>query len=80
MVERLVEAGLRHGEIALAGAGEEVGDEGVQPEIVALAVGRPQAEGAVGALPRHLLVDRLLDAAVEIGVDREMLGAGELLA
>ncbi len=77
MVERIVEAELRHGEAALARPCEEVGDEGVQPEVVALGIRRPQAEGAVGALPRHLLVDGRLDAAVEIGIDGQMLGAGE---
>ncbi len=77
MVERVVEAELRHREIAFAGAGEEVGDKGVQPEIVGALIGGPQAEGAVGALARHLLVDGRLDAAVEVGIDGEMLHTGE---
>ncbi len=40
-VERLVEGPLRNREIALAGAGEEIGDEGVEPGVVVAAVGRP---------------------------------------
>jgi hypothetical protein len=41
---------VRHRERALAGPGQEVGDESVEPEIVVVAVARPQAERAVGAL------------------------------
>ena len=79
MVERLVEALLRHGERPFARPRQEVGDESVEPKIVAVAVGRPQAEGAARVLPRHLPVDRLFQTPVEIGVDREMFERRQLI-
>ena len=78
-VQRLLEGLLRHGEILLARAGEEIGDEGVEPRVLVAAVGRPHAEGAAGALPAELALDRLLDPPVEIGIDVELLDRRELV-
>ena len=76
-VERLIERLLRDGETAFARAGEEVGDEGVEPHVVMVAVGAPHAEGAAGALAGELPFDRLANASVEIGIDGEMFDRGE---
>ena len=78
-VERLIEGLLRHGEIALPRTGQEVGDEGVEPSVVVIAVGAPHAERAARALAAELALDRLVDPSVEIGIDAEMLDRGETI-
>ena len=78
-LQRLVEALLRHLERTLARPRQEVRHESVEPHVVVAGAGGPQAEGAVGILAVHLAVDRQFDAAVEIGVDRQMLDRGELV-
>ena len=55
---------------ALARPRQEVGDVGVEPDVVAAR--RPQAERAVRALTRQQPVDRLADALVDRGVEREL--------
>ncbi len=70
-------ADVRHREAALARPRQEVGDVGVEPDIVA--AGRPQAERAVRALPRQQPVDRIADALVDRGVEREMRFAREIV-
>ena len=66
-IERLPEGPLGDHVLLLAGAGQEVGDEGVEPGVVVLAVGRPQAEGAAGALAAHLALDRLVHTGARSG-------------
>ena len=77
-VERRLEADLRHVEIPLARPRQEIGREGVEPDIVG-GILRPQAEGAVRGLARHHPLDRVLDAVVDIGIDAEPLARGELV-
>ena len=68
---------LRHLEMALARPGEEIGDVGVEPGIVA--ADRPQAERAVRILPRQQTLDGVLDALVDVAVERELGLRGELV-
>ena len=76
-IERRIERQLRHDEIALPRAGEEVGHEGVEPGIVIVAVGAPHAEGAARALAAELALDRAADPPVEIGIDAEVFDRGQ---
>ncbi len=70
MVERLVEAVLRHGERPLARPGQEVGDEGVEPQVVAVASAahRPKAPFELCRVISRSIAS--LTRRVEIGVDR----------
>ena len=61
---------IRHRKSLFAGAGQEVGDVGVEPGVVA--AGRPQPERTVGALPRQQPVDGIPDALVDRGIHRKM--------
>ena len=76
-LHRQPERNVGHREVALARPGQEVGDVGIEPDVVA--AHRPQAERAVRALARQQAVDRLLDALVDALVEREMRGAGEIV-
>jgi hypothetical protein len=69
-VERQAERHLRHREVALARAGQEVGHVGVEPHVVAARA--PQAERAVRALARENALDRVADALVDRAVEREL--------
>ena len=69
-VERELEALVGHGVAVGPRTREEVGHIGVEPGI--LAARRPQAEGAFIALARQHRLDRLDDALVHIGIDREL--------
>ena len=79
MVERLVEPALRHGKAVLARPCQEVGDVGIEPEIVGIGIRRPQAEGPVRILPRHFALDRIADAVVDAAVERQCRAGGELV-
>ena len=63
--------------MALARAGQEVGDVGVEPGIVA--ADRPQAERAVRILARQQTLDGVLDALVDGAVERQLGLRGELV-
>ena len=78
MVERLIEGPLGHGEFVFARAGQEVRDEGVQPQIVR-SIRRPEAEDAVARLPRQQALDGVLDTLVKPGIDGQRFGCGELV-
>ena len=65
------------GEVALARPREEVGHVGVEPHVVAARA--PQAERAVRALARQHALDRVADALVDRGVERELRLARELV-
>ena len=58
------------GEVALARPRQEVGHVGVEPHVVAARP--PQAERTVRALAREQPLDRILDAIVDRGVEREV--------
>ena len=76
-VERLGERLLRHLEMALARPRKEVGDVGVEPGIVT--TDRPQAKRAVRILPRQQTLNGVLDALVDVAVERELGLRGELI-
>ncbi len=78
-VERLLEGLARDGEIALPRARQKVGDEGVEPGVLSIAVGAPHAERAARALPTELALDRLFDPSIEIRIDAEMLDRREAI-
>jgi hypothetical protein len=54
----------------LAGTGEEVGDVRIEPDIVA--AGAPQAERAVGTLPRQKRIDGVAKTLIGIGAGRDI--------
>jgi hypothetical protein len=72
-----LERRVGHGKAALLGARQEVGDVRIQPDIAAAR--RPQAERAVRSLPRQQAIDRVADALVDGGVERQMRLAGEIV-
>ena len=76
-VERQLERDVRHREVALARPRQEVGHVGVEPDVVAARA--PQAERAVRALARQQPLDRVADALVDRGVERELRLARELV-
>ena len=69
------EGDLRHLVAGLAGAGEEVGHVGVEPEVALLRP--PEAEGAVRRLVGEDGVDRLLDAEGDLVVAARSQAGGE---
>src|SRR5262249_57952663 len=76
-IERELEADIGHRKAALARPRQEIGDVGVEPDVIA--AGRPQPERAIGTLPREQPVDRLADALLERGVEREMGATREIV-
>ncbi len=77
-LQRLIEGFLRHRISFFARAGEEIGDECVEPSVVAGAR-RPQAESAGRILARQHLVDRVANAVGNISVERQPLGGCKLV-
>ena len=68
-VEREPEGRLRHRDLAFARAGEEVGHVGIEPDVVA--ADAPQAERAVGILPRQQRLDRLAQLLLRGRIGRD---------
>ena len=69
-VDGLAERDVGHGKILLASPGQEVGDVGIEPAVIAARP--PQTERTVRALPRQQAIDRILDALVDVVVEREV--------
>jgi len=77
IVERLLESDVRHREVALTRAGEEVGHIGVEPFVAAT---RPHSPNEpFEPMARQQPLDRTADAVVDRAIEREMLFARELV-
>ena len=61
--------------LVLARAGQEIGDVGVEPDVVA--ADAPQAERAVRILPRQQRLDGVADALIRRRIERDMRLRGE---
>ena len=70
-------AHLGNRETSLPRAGQEIADIGIEPQIIA--AHRPQAERAVGILPRQDALDGLAHALVRLVVEREVFLLGQAL-
>ena len=69
-VERELERAFGHREFVLARARQEIGDVGVEPDVVAARP--PQAERAVATLPRQQGVDGVANALIGVGAGRDI--------
>ena len=68
-VERELERRVGHRDLAFARAGEEVGDVGIEPDVIA--ADAPQAERAVGILPRQQHLDGVAELLIRRRIGRE---------
>src|SRR5262249_56497022 len=76
-IEREREADMGQGKATLARPRQEIGDVGVEPDVIA--TGGPQPERAIGALTRKQPVDRLANALLDRGVERKMGATREIV-